>query len=189
VKDFVTVVTGVPRSGTSMMMQMLEAGGIPLLVDDVRPPDADNPNGYAEYAPVAASARDVSWFAEARGRAVKVVHALVPHLPDEGDLRIVAMKRDPTEVMRSQRTMLDRGGSRGRHQDDQVVTAVFRAQAEATRRTAVTRPRTALLEISYPDVVDDPVAAARRVDAFLGGGLDVEEMAARVDAKLYRNRA
>ena len=169
------------------MMQMLEAGGVPLLVDDARPADADNPNGYAEYAPVMASARDVSWFDAAPGRAVKVIHELLRCLPDDGDLRIVLMERDLGEVVRSQRRMLGRSATAA-DADEARVVAIFAEQLREARRWAAARPRTALLAIDYRDVVVDPVRAAQRVDVFLGGGLDVVAMAARVDRGLYRNR-
>src|SRR6266567_4048665 len=76
----IVVVSGLPRSGTSLMMQMLRAGGMPLLTDDLRPADVDNPNGYWEYEPVKRLQQDNSWISKAEGKAVKVVSALLQYL-------------------------------------------------------------------------------------------------------------
>lgn len=187
-REFTTVVSGVPRSGTSLMMQMLGAGGIPLLVDDVRAPDVDNPRGYAEYAPVMASQRDVSWYGDAAGRAVKVIHTLLRHLPEAGELRIILMERDFDEIARSQARMLARSQATGDIADEGRLAEVFAAQLQEVRRWAIARPRTALLAMGHRQVLEDPVGAARRVDAFLGGGLDVAAMAACADPALYRSR-
>ena len=185
-RDFVTVVSGVPRSGTSLMMQMLRAGGLPLLADDHRLPDEDNPRGYFEYAPVKASARDVSWIAEATGCAVKVIHALLRHLPGEVELRIILMERNLEEVLASQRAMMERGGAAPA--DDRGLAVGFADQLEVVRVWAVERPRTPLLHVGYRDAVERPIAVAQRVDAFLAGGLDVSAMIRAVDPALYRKR-
>lgn len=185
-RGFVTIVSGVPRSGTSLLMQMLAAGGMPLLADEVRAADEDNPRGYYEYAPVMASARDASWFDEARGRAVKVIHTLLPRLPEGDQVRVILMRRDLSEVLRSQQKMLARRG--GAPLEEKGLAAVFEAQLTRAREWAIERPRTALLDLDYAVVIGDPAAAARRLDAFLGGGLDVAAMAACVDPALYRSR-
>ena len=187
--EFVTVVSGVPRSGTSLMMQMLGAGGVPLLVDDARCPDSDNPHGYFEYLPVKRSAQDVAWFAQAQGRAVKVIHTLLRYLPGGAELRIVLMERDLNEVLRSQRRMLERSGARYRAGDDARLAEGFAAQLRQARAWASTRPRTALLVIDHRDLLDRPLELAGRVDVFLGAGLDVEAMARQPDPELYRIRA
>src|SRR5690349_18862446 len=93
-RNYVTVVTGVPRSGTSLMMQMLEAGGISALTDNQRPPDIHNPRGYFEYDLVKRIAQDASWMEAARGKAVKIIYRLLPHLPPEFEYRVVFMDRD-----------------------------------------------------------------------------------------------
>ena len=187
-RRFVTVVSGVPRSGTSLMMQMLAAGGVPLLVDGERPPDEDNPRGYFEYAPVKASARDVGWWSDAPGRAVKVVHALLPHLPQWGELRIVLLERELGEVLRSQRTMLERAGEVPDRDHEAALERVFEAQLAKARDWAATRPRTALLPVAHRSLIEAPADVVPRVEAFLGGDLDVDAMIACVDPTLYRSR-
>jgi hypothetical protein len=186
VRDFATVVSGVPRSGTSLLMQMLAAGGVPVLADDERPADDDNPRGYFEYTPVKASARDATWTADAPGRAVKVIHALLRHLPDEGDLRIILIERDPDEVLASQRRMI---GGDPNHEEDTKLATVFQSQLAEARAWAAERPRTALLEVDHRELMVSPEAVAARIDVFLGGGLDVPAMARCVDPDLYRNRS
>ena len=191
-QTFVTVVSGVPRSGTSLMMQMLAAGGHPLLTDGARAPDADNPRGYLEYEPVKATARDASWVDAAAGRAVKVIHALVPHLPPDRDYRIRRMVRPLEEVIASQRAMLERAGrvEPGGLPDlpEARLAEIFREQLAALERWAERQPRASLLAVRYAAVLADPVREATRVDAFLGQGLDVSAMAAAVDPALRRQR-
>ena len=104
--SFLVVISGLPRSGTSLMMQMLAAGGLPPLRDDARAPDAGNPRGYFEWAPARALARDPGAIAAARGRAVKVISALLPALPREHRYRVVFMERDAREIEASQRALL-----------------------------------------------------------------------------------
>src|SRR5262245_53188886 len=109
----VYVVSGLPRSGTSMMMRMLEAGGIPPMSDGERTADIDNPEGYYEYERVKGLEKDPDkrWVREARGRALKVISFLLRHLPDDNAYRIVYMRRHLDEVFRSQDKMLDRLGN------------------------------------------------------------------------------
>src|SRR5688572_12632893 len=108
----VIVVSGLPRSGTSMMMRMLEAGGIPILSDGERPADVDNPFGYYEDARVLdlAGRPDRRWVAQARGRALKVVSHLLAHLPHENVYDVILMRRELGDVIASQNRMLERLG-------------------------------------------------------------------------------
>lgn len=187
-RRFVTVVSGVPRSGTSLVMQMLAAGGVPVLTDAERPADEDNPRGYFEYAPVKRSASDVGWFARASGRAVKVIHALLRHLPDDAELRVLFVQRDASEVLASQRRMLERAGAPSPPAEEAQLAAAFEEQVRAVRAWASARPRTAWLPVEHRALVERPHETAARIDAFLGGGLDVPAMAEQVDPKLHRQR-
>ena len=137
--DFITVVTGLPRSGTSLMMQMLAAGGIPPLTDYQRKPDESNPRGYFEFEPVKRLRADRSWLDQAHGRAIKVIHLLLRELPTDGiyNYRVILMKRSIKEVLASQRVMLDRQGKTGA--DDVMLEKILsestrtgRGMAEAT---------------------------------------------------------
>ena len=105
--EFITVVSGLPRSGTSMMMKMLEAGGIPPVTDELRTADEDNPKGYYEFERVKAMDQgDTSWVVGARGKVVKVISALLKHLPPGEQYRVVFVRRNMPEILASQRKML-----------------------------------------------------------------------------------
>ena len=189
-RAWITVVSGLPRSGTSLAMQMLRAGGLPVLADAERPADADNPAGYLEYAPVRSTARDASWVASAPGKAVKVIYALLRHLPAEHSYRVLWMRRNLDEVIASQEAMLARSGAapEGGLARERLAE-VLAAQLAETERWLAQQPSFRLLGVDYAAVIADPQRAARAVDAFLGGGLDVAAMAGAVDASLRRQRA
>jgi hypothetical protein len=187
-RNFVTIVSGLPRSGTSMLMQMVHAGGLPAVTDGERVADADNPRGYFEFERVKALRTDKGWLDEAEGKVVKVIHMLLPELPDDREYRVVFVERDLDEVVASQQTMLARLGKPGGALPPERLKAAFGAQLQQVSAVLAGRPRTAVLRIAYKEVIADPVGAAARIDEFLGGGLDRAAMAASVDAGLYRNR-
>jgi len=187
-RDYVTVVSGIPRSGTSLMMRMLEAGGIPALTDGERPADAHNPHGYFEYSPVRRLAEDASWMAAARGKAVKIVYRLLVRLPPCVGYRIVFMERDLAEAYASQRDMLHAKGDAAASQDGGRLIRAFAAELRATKAWLATQPAMPVLAVPYAEVIREPLAWAREVARFLGGGLDEAAMAAAVDPLLYRHR-
>lgn len=180
----ILVVTGVPRSGTSMMMRMLEAGGVPLLCDDTRPPDEHNPHGFFEYAPVARTKADATWVPEGRGRAVKVVSYLVPFLPTGERYRFIHLRRAAREVIASQGRMLrkasdSQGDGWEEILDRQDAFAVAWMQAQGAPYFAV----------QFREIHADPRAAAEGIADFLGERLDIAAMVAAVDPSLYRNQS
>ena len=185
---YVTIVSGLPRSGTSMMMQMLAAGGMPVLADDARAPDPDNPRGYFEFGPAKRTARDGRWVGGAVGKAVKVVHLLVPALPAGYEYRVVFMCRDVREVLASQAEMLRRLGRRGADLRPARLAEVFAGQLRRAREWVAGRAHFAALDVDYGQVVADPAGQAARVNRFLDGRLDEARMAAAVDPALYRRR-
>ncbi len=184
----IVVVTGLPRSGTSMMMRMLAAGGLPALQDALRPADADNPHGYFEFEPVKATREDPSWLAAAPGRAVKVVHALIRDLPTDRPYAVLVMRRDLGEVLASQRKMLDRSGRQGAGVAADALARVFAAQMAEMGRWLDAHACFRRLDVHYDRVLADPAGQAAAVAAFLHRG-DARAMAGAVDAALYRNRA
>lgn len=189
-QDVVTIVTGIPRSGTSLVMQMLAAGGMPVLCDASRPPDADNPHGYFELEAVRATRRDASWLEDAAGRAVKVVHLLVPALPPDRRYRVVSVHRRLDEVLASQRAMLRRRGAPvDAGPGEARLAEILAAQLEEAERWVESVPGAALLRVRHADLLGDPAGAAQRLAAFLGRDLDRAAMAARVDPALHRQRA
>lgn len=190
-EESLVVVTGLPRSGTSMFMQMIAAGGLNVMTDGLREPDEDNPKGYLEFEPVKNLLRDSRWLLEGKGKAVKIVAPLLGALPPGLPCRIIFTERDLDEVLDSQERMLER-----RKQD--IVSTPERRQllkneyARTTVRVKAAlarRPGTQVLSVGYRDAISDCRTVAEKVNAFLGGGLDVEKMAAAVDPKLHRNRA
>ena len=182
----IVVVTGLPRSGTSLMMQLLAAAGLPILADDQRAPDDDNPHGYLEDARVKSLQRDHSWLGEARGRALKVVSPLLQYLPPEHRYVVVWMERDLSEVLASQARMLERAGhSPG---DDDALRRGFERQASAARKQ-LERYATRILPVGYASAIANAGRTAREVCAFLGGELDAAAAAAAVEPALYRQRS
>ena len=186
----IIVVTGLPRSGTSMAMKMLEAGGVPVLVDGIRTADDSNPNGYYELERVKAleKHRDISWLPEARGKAVKIISFLLTWLPETYAYKVVFMQRDLGELLASQNTMLVRRGETDRTGNDEQTRTFYEQHLDQVSRFLSRRPCFSTLTVNYSDVVNRPEDEARRMADFLGGRLDVDRMAGVANPSLYRNR-
>lgn len=187
-QSFVTIVSGLPRSGTSMMMQMLAAGGLPVLSDNIRQADEDNTLGYYEFEPVKRTKSDPSWLSDAPGKVVKMVFSLLYDLPENYSYRVVFMNRDLEEVLASQQRMLERLGEQGASIPAERLKQVFAQQIEKVCVWLAEQPHFEVVKIDYRDVVSDPESQARRVSDFLGGSLDLASMAAVVNPSLYRQR-
>jgi predicted AAA+ superfamily ATPase len=186
----IVVVSGLPRSGTSMLMKMLEAGGVPVVTDGLRTADEDNPKGYYEVERVKdlAQETDRSWLSEARGQAIKVISFLLKSLPSDLNYRVIFVRRDMEEVLASQKKMLARRGETDdtppERMRESFADDLWRARYQLTHR-----PWFEMLEVHYGEILARPLEGARRISDFLGGDLDTEAMAAAVDPDLYRNRA
>lgn len=185
----IIIVSGLPRSGTSMMMKMLDAAGIPIMTDQVRTPDIDNPKGYFEYERVKdlEKEQDRSWVREARGKALKVISWLLKDLPDENAYWIIFMRRDIDEVLASQNKMLERRGEQDTT-DDAAMAEAYRNHLAAVRIMARKKPNWRFVEVRYDEAIRDPAKVAHIVNTFLGGRYDERRMIEAVDEKLYRNR-
>ncbi len=184
----ITIVSGLPRTGTSLMMQMIHAGGIPALTDKVRASDQDNPRGYFELEAVKRTRKDVSWLAQARGHVVKMVHLLLYDLPSDHQYRVVFMRRDLREVVRSQGVMLERRGTDGARLTDEQLIRAYKGQLAKIERWLDEQPNFQVHLVSYNTLMSDPPPAVEAINAFLGGGLDGEAMLASIDRSLYRQR-
>jgi hypothetical protein len=184
----IIIVSGLPRSGTSMMMQMLSGGGLPLLTDALRGADADNPRGYYEFEPVRRTRRDHKWLDDAVGKAVKVIHLLLLDLPTDRRYRVILMRRDVQEVIQSQAAMLARAGRQGAALSPARLAEVFARQMRDVTDYLARQACFDVFDVSYESAVDDPQATAIAVDRFLGGRLDCDAMAATVDPSLYRQK-
>ncbi|MCS6865158.1 MAG: sulfotransferase [Gemmataceae bacterium] len=184
--DAIIIVSGLPRSGTSLMMQLLAAGGIPTLTDHIRTPDPDNPRGYYEFERVKKVKTDRTWLPDARGKAVKMVSQLLFDLPTDENYRVLFMERDLDEVLISQEKMLARLGrpAANRHELKQA----FLWHLNRVHKWLLEQPNFAVLRVAYADLVTHPTEQIARVNAFLGERLDEQQAAAAVDPTLYRNR-
>jgi hypothetical protein len=186
----VTIVTGLPRSGTSMMMQMLDAGGMDVLSDGKRTADEDNPKGYYEFTPAMQLQRNRSWVAEEGvGHVVKIVAQLLWYLPrDEAiNYRVVFMDRDIAEVLASQEKMLDRAGRPDAHGRARNIRDIFTKQITQVFRFLNAR-KIPTISVDYHECVGNPTQVATEVNEFFDSQLDAEAMATVVDPTLYRNR-
>ena len=192
VERSVVVVSGLPRSGTSMLMGMLAAGGMEVLADGVRAPDDDNPLGYFELERVKQlqTGLDTAWIGEARGKCVKVISYFLKHLPAGEHYRIVFVRRDLAEVLASQRRMLERrGDSRADPTADARLAGAFAAHLSKVDRELNARADCDVLHVDHRAAIGTPRAVAEQVNTFLNEHLDVDRMAEAVDPRLYRQRA
>ena len=184
----ITIVSGLPRSGTSMMMQMLDSGGLPALTDDIRKADDDNPRGYFEFEPVKKTKQDASWLESARGKVVKMVHLLLLDLPTDHKYRIIIMRRNLDEVVRSQNVMLDRQGKKHGDLNDEKVKEIFELQLRQVDKYLQDHPNFEVLYVDYNEMIENPRPAVTAVNDFLGGFLDTQAMTNVVEPSLYRQR-
>lgn len=186
--SMIVVVSGLPRSGTSMMMQMLEAGGIAPFADFQRVADDDNPKGYYELEAIKQLKAQPGVLKDAPGKAVKAIHMLLADLPDDYPYKVVFMRRDLGEVVASQRKMLERSGKKGAALPDAALMKVFQGQLVKVDAWLKTQPNIQVLDVQHRSLIQDPGPVVQAVNVFLGGGLDTQAMAAVVDPSLYRNR-
>jgi hypothetical protein len=192
-RKVINIVSGLPRSGTSMMMKMLQAGGIEPLIDNIRKADEDNPKGYFEFERVKQIKEDISWLDHAEGKVVKMVSMLLLDLPSDRRYRIVFMRREMREVLASQRKMEERKGMKVKkgaeaEAEDRMMAALYRKHLVKVHNFLEKADNIDLLYVRYNDILDDPQPVIEEVNRFFGGDLDVEKMAEVVDPSLYRQR-
>jgi hypothetical protein len=185
----IVIVSGLPRSGTSMMMKMLRAGGMPLVVDEVRVADESNPEGYFELEQVKTldKTEHHPWLRACRGGAVKIISFLLPHLPDDLNYRVIFMQRDLREVIASQERMLRQRGEAA-DGDAAKLTQQFREHLGRVQRLLRNETCFDAIDVSYNRVLADPRTEADRVRRFIGSRLNADAMAEAVNPALYRNR-
>ena len=186
--DVVTIISGLPRSGTSLMMQMIDKGGIPAMTDEIRAADEDNPKGYYEFEPVKKTKEDASWLEQAGGKVVKMVYRLLHDLPASYHYRVVFTQRRLEEVIASQNVMLERSGKEGGGLSDEKLLEVFAAEIDKVRKWLAEQPNLEVLYVNYNEILEDPAPQVARINEFLGGRLDTEAMLRVVDPTLYRQR-
>jgi tetratricopeptide (TPR) repeat protein len=188
--ESVIVVTGLPRSGTSMLMQMLAAGGIDVLSDQLREADEDNPAGYFEFEPVKNLFASSKWLFQAAGKAVKIVAPLLVALPKDLPCRVIFSERDLDEVLDSQeRMLLRRGRPFTSPERRQMLKTEYERTLVRVKALLACRERTQLVVIEHRATICDALATAEKISSFLGGGLDIIRMAGAIDPGLHRNRS
>jgi hypothetical protein len=185
----ITIVSGLPRSGTSLMMQMLVAGGMAALSDGERRADADNPRGYFEWERIKQLPQDPNCIAEAEGKVVKVISRLLISLPAGHEYRVLFMQRPMPEVLASQDEMLRRRGTYKQGADPAVITGAFEKHLREVYAWLDAASYVRWLQVSYRDILNKPMDAAQRIAEFLEIHLNVDAMADQADMSLYRNRA
>ena len=186
VKGTITIVSGLPRSGTSMMMQMLKAGGMEVFTDESRKADESNPQGYLEHEAVKRIARDKRWLPQAEGKVVKVIAQLLKHLPPNFHYKIIFMERDLAEVVNSQQKMLARLKQISTNTMPYNLRSNFEKVVREAKQNEETKPNMEFCFVSHKEVIKNPFAEAFRINEFLGGQLTVEKMAQAVKPELYR---
>ena len=185
----IVVVSGLPRSGTSMMMKMLEAGGIPPMTDKIRTADDDNPKGYYEFERVKKLKEDdTAWLDEAQGKAVKVISALLTYLPASYNYNVIFMERAFAEVLASQRKMLVNRGEDPDKVSEEELTQLFQKHLNQVMSWIESQPNVHYLGVNYNLMLQEPDPYVEQINKFLGDSLEVKDMVGVVDPKLYRQR-
>jgi hypothetical protein len=183
----ITIVSGLPRSGTSLMMQMLQAGGMTLLTDYERKADEDNPRGYCEWEPAKLLPKEPQRIDEAEGKAVKVISQLLMSIPEGREYKIIFMERPLPEVLASQDEMLRRRGQSD-FVSHEVMTRAFQKHVSEVADWLMKRTDVPVHRVGYRRLIREPIENAEAIKGFLGIDLDVDAMAQEVDPSLYRNR-
>jgi predicted AlkP superfamily phosphohydrolase/phosphomutase/tetratricopeptide (TPR) repeat protein len=181
----ITVVSGLPRSGTSLMMQILKAGGVELFTDDIRQPDENNPRGYFEFEKVKSLSKDNSWISDAKGKAIKVIAQLLYYLPKNYNFKIIFMQRNMEEIMISQQKML---GKKDNLTYSPAIAEVFKKELLRVKTWADNLPQVDILHLNYSDLINDPETNIDKIIEFLPNDLDKGKMIAAIDKDLYRNK-
>lgn len=185
----VVVVSGLPRSGTSMMMQMLDKGGLEIFSDKKRTADENNPKGYYEHEAVMSISKNKAWLEEAKGKVVKVISHLLFELPARYNYKVVFMERDLNEVLMSQHRMLVRNGKAKEDTINLKLMGPFRQNLEKVRNWATNQANVDILYVSHAAMMNNPGEEISRINQFLGGKLDTAAMAGVIDRSLYREKA
>ena len=188
-KDYIIIVSGLPRSGTSMMMKMLEAGRQPILTDNLREADANNPNGYYEFERVKELPnRDYGWLPGAGGKVVKIVTGLIMELPSEYKYKVIFMQRAMKEVLSSQKKMLGRLGREDDKVEDDKMKKIYQEHLKQVNTWIAKQPNVKVLYVNYNTMLGNPLESLQKVNEFLDGDMDVSVMAGVVNKELYRER-
>lgn len=186
--DPIVIVSGLPRSGTSMMMKILEAGGMSIATDNIREADEDNPKGYYELEKVKKLKIDNTWLGDIAGMAVKMISMLLYDLPARYSYKIIFMRRKLEEVLASQKRMLERHDRLADYAGDDEMRELYGQHLEEVERWLGQQDNIEVVYVNYKDFLEAPVENVKRLNESLGGHLDESAMAEVVDSQLYRQR-
>ncbi len=186
--DTITIVSGLPRSGTSMMMKILEAGGMEIVTDNIRKANEDNPHGYYEYEKVKEIKKDTSWLKETRGKAFKMISQLLYDLPSDENYKVIFMRRDMNEILASQKKMLERMGNSEGEISDEKMGKFFNKHLSQLTEWFEERENIDVLFVNYNALVVNPDEQIKPLCQFLNDKLLVEQAVKVIDQSLYRNR-
>lgn len=187
--EAIVIVSGLPRCGTSMMMQMLEAGSMPIVTDHIRKTDEDNPRGYYEFEKSKQIGEDASWLADCHGKALKIVSALLYHLPSDKKYKVIFMTRNIEEMLTSQKLMMEREGKDWVNVGDDHMLAKFEKHLRKIENWFKMQNNMEVLYINYNEVIQNPDKNVSLVVRFLERQLNSSKMAGEVQKSLYRQRA
>ena len=188
-QHIITIVSGLPRSGTSLIMQMLQAGGMELLTDNVRHADEDNPKGYYEFELVKQLKENKEWVSMARGKAIKVISELLQYLPSSYDYRVIFVERNIDEILASQRNMLQRRKKKGGHENELKIKKVFEKHLVTIRSWLGKQSNMSVLYVNYNEIITKPETNIHKINNFFADSLNESSMLSVIDKKLYRNIA
>ena len=184
----ITIVSGLPRSGTSMMMRMLESGGIDPVTDNIREADEDNKRGYYEFEKVKKIKEDTAWLSACEGKVVKMISMLLLDLPLDRMYKIIFLQRNMREILASQKVMLARRGEKGAGVDDDKMAESYHKHLKSVKKWLASNNAFDVLYVNYNEILEDPKRYISTINHFLGGGLDTARMAEAIETKLYRQR-
>lgn len=187
-KETITIVSGLPRSGTSMMMRILERCGLEIVTDQVRKADIDNPNGYYEYEQVKQIKEDASWIPGTRGKAFKMVSMLLYYLPPDENYRIIFMRRSLDEILASERKMLERLGKEFSLEQENELADLFSKHLESITDWLAKRPNMRVLTMDYNVLIHSPEKELKELIQFLDSSISVDDLRQIIDPSLYRQR-
>ena len=186
--DTITIVSGLPRSGTSMIMKMIAVGGLKPLTDNIRITDDDNPKGYYEFERVKKLENDKAWLPDAKGKVVKIISMLLKHLPLDYSYKVIFILRNMDEILASQNQMLIRRKEPTDKVLDKDLAKMYRNHLQKIKTWLDREPNFEVLYVKYNEVLNNPVESCKKVNEFLGNTLDVAKMASIIDKNLYHQR-
>lgn len=178
------IVSGLPRSGTSAMMQMLQMGGADILTDGKREADISNPKGYYELESVKSMAQNADWLKGINGKTIKIISHLLPYLPPENEYKIIFMERDISEVMMSQQKMLGKSAKDGY---PVMLSKTLTEQVIKIKKWLERQPNIEVLYVEYSNLINNPKGYAQEIEEFTKQEFDKDKMIMAIDKDLYRN--